>query len=280
MRLSMSPLDRVRYRMIKLFAHASKIAFSIHLKIFASARKQLPAYAPATKRASVDRRIPRIIWQTNYSGNVTYQVYSCFKFNRMLSETHEYRFYDDAECDRFVEEHYPGEIWRAFQRLQIGAARADFWRVLILLKYGGLYLDIDANFADWPDRFIDENADGVFITARNGEATNYFMASVPNNPVLKEVCARIVKNINTNSTDCVYNLTGPVVLDAVVRELGVECLQHRDVCIQGQFTNKFGQYADRPEGVWTVAQKLKPVLSVEVAANEPVASTPETCPGT
>ncbi len=260
----MSLMDKIRYRLIKIFANASKVFYSIHLKIFSSARKEIPAHAPATKPALTERRIPRIIWQTNYTRKVTYQVYACFSFNRRLSETHEYHLYDDAACDQFVKEHYPGEIWRAYQRLQIGAARADLWRVLVLLKFGGVYLDIDGNFVEPPDAFIDKDAEAVFITSKSGEVTNYFIACAPGNPVLQEVCARIVKNINENSTTCVYNLTGPVVLDAVVKERGVPCLDYKQACIQGQFTNKFGQYADKPHGVWTVAQKVIPVLADEV----------------
>jgi mannosyltransferase OCH1-like enzyme len=271
---SMSLMDRVRYRLIKIFANASKILFSMHLRLFPSVRKEIPAYAPALTPALTERRIPRIIWQTNYTRNVTRQVYSCFRYNRRLSATHEYHLYDDAECDKFVKEHYPGEIWRAYQRLQIGAARADLWRILALLKFGGIYLDIDANLVDSPDHFIDKDAEAVFIATKSGEVTNYFLASAPENPVLREVCARIVKNINENSTTCVYNLTGPVVLDAVVKEHGLPCLSYKKACIQGQFTNKFGQYADKPHGVWTVAQKVIPVLADDVPQDESAAGGP------
>jgi mannosyltransferase OCH1-like enzyme len=253
--------DALTYRLIKLGANASKALLSAQLYLFASSRKQLPANLAASRKAAGSRRIPRIVWQTNYSGRVTWQVYACFRFNRLLSSTHDYRFCDDEACDRFVRENYPGEIWRAWQSLQIGAARADFWRILVLLKFGGVYLDIDANLVDSPERFIAPDADGVFIALKNGEATNYFIASAPGNPILQEVCARIVQNIGENASTCVYTLTGPSVLDAVLKERGVECMNYKEVCVQGQFTNKFGQYADKPDGVWTIAEKLRPILA-------------------
>jgi mannosyltransferase OCH1-like enzyme len=257
----MSLSARLSYRLIKLVAHASKIFFSIQLYLFGSSRKQLPSSLAASAKPINSRRIPRIIWQTNYSQRVTWQVYACFLFNRLLSRTHEYRFCDDEACDLFVKEHFPGEIWNAYQSLQIGAARADFWRVLVLLKFGGVYLDIDANFVASPEQFIEPDADGVFIELKNGEATNYFMASAPGNPILEEVCARIVWNINQASLSCVYALTGPLVLDHVLKERGVPRLNYKKACVQGQFTNKFGQYADKPDGVWTIAEKLKPILA-------------------
>ncbi|WP_354037796.1 glycosyltransferase [Bradyrhizobium sp. S3.2.6] len=38
-------------------------------------------------------------------------------------------------------------IYQCYSRLQIGAARADLWRVLVLLHEGGIYVDIDATFS-------------------------------------------------------------------------------------------------------------------------------------
>ena len=203
---------------------------------------------------------------------MTLQVYACFRFNRLLSSTHEYHFHDDEACDRFVKESYPEETWQAYKRLQIGAARADFWRILVLLKHGGLYLDIDANFVDFPERFIGADADDMFVVMKNGEITNYFLASAPGNPILREICDRIVKNINDGVLPGVFEMTGPIVVDAVVKELGVKFVSYKKACVQGQFTNKKGQYADKPDGVWTIAQKRIPVLAKQDEKNEPAAS--------
>lgn len=267
----MSLRDKLRYRFIKIYANASKVVLSLHLAFFPSIRKELPVCEPASRPEPSERRIPRIIWQTNYTGSVTLQVYACFRFNRILSMTHEYRFQNDQECDRFVKDFYPEETWRAYKRLQIGAARADFWRMLVLLKYGGIYLDIDANFVESPDNVIDDDAEGVFIVMKNGEITNYFLASAPGNPVLAEVCARIVQNINAGVLPGVFEMTGPVVLDAVIKEWGVKYISYKKICVQGQFTSKKGQYADKPDGVWTIAQKLKPVLAEEAAIDDSAA---------
>jgi mannosyltransferase OCH1-like enzyme len=269
MKALMSLWDHIRYRAIKIYANASKTVFSLHLDLFPSMRKELPAFEPASRPAPAPRRIPRIIWQTNYTRSVTLQVYACFRFNRRLSRTHEYRFHDDEACDRFVRETYPGEIWEAYKRLQIGAARADFWRILVLLKFGGLYLDIDSNFSDFPDRFIEDDAEHMFLVMKNGEITNYFLASAPGNPVFQEICDRIVKNINEGVLPGVFEMTGPVVVDAVVKDLGVKYVTYKKACVQGQFTNKKGQYADKPEGVWTIAQKLMPVLARRDAEKAP-----------
>ncbi len=183
----------------------------------------------------------------------------------MLSPTYAYHFIDDAQCDKFVEENYPGEIWNAFKRLRIGAARADFWRILVLLKHGGIYMDIDANFTDFPDRFIADDDDQVFIFVDDNHVTNYFIASAPGNPVLEEVCRRIVQNINEEQLTSVYAMTGPIVLDAVVKERGGASINYKKACTQGQFTNKKGQYADKPNGIWTIAEKTESILTPKIS---------------
>jgi mannosyltransferase OCH1-like enzyme len=253
----------MRYRAIKLYANASKVVLLTSLLLFPEWRKQIPAKLPPERSPRSAKRIPRIIWQTNYTSRVPAQMYFCFLFNRFLANTYEYRFCDDDDCDLFVKENYPGEIWRAFKRLRVGAARADFWRILVLLKHGGIYMDIDANLTDNPDNFIGDDADQVFITMKDGAVTNYFIASAPGNPILIELCERIVHNINNRTATNVYSLTGPAVLEAIVKERSVACLYYKRACIQGQFTSKKGQYIDKLNGAWTTAQTIQPIVADE-----------------
>ncbi len=256
----MSLLDQLFYRAMEIYAHAIKFSCDFYSLIFSNHRIYIPVYSPARHPPSAQGRIPRVIWQTNYTRRVTPQVYLCFLFNRLLSPTCEYNFCDDEACDRFVAENFPPEVVEAYGRLQIGAARADFWRVLVLLKRGGIYLDIDANFTVNPERFLGRETEGVFITMKEGEVTNYFLASAPNNPVLREACDRIVRNINEGVLTSVYDLTGPIVLEAAVKTANVACLDYKKACVQGQFVNKRSQYADKPKEVWSVAQELMPIV--------------------
>jgi mannosyltransferase OCH1-like enzyme len=257
----MTIFKSIRYRGVKIYANASKLALSLVLLLFPKWRKQIPGHLPAKRPSATPHRIPRILWQTNYTDRVTAQVYSCFLFNRFIAPAYEYYFCTDEQCDRFVEENYPGEIWNAFKRLRIGAARADFWRILVLLKYGGVYMDIDANFTADPDSFIDGRTEHVFLAMKNGEVTNYFLAGSPGLPILQEACDRIVANINEGALDSVYSMTGPIILDEIVKKRGAEYIFFKEAAVQGQFTNKKGQYADKPKGAWTLAQSLGPILS-------------------
>lgn len=252
---------QLRYRTVKIGANVVKVALSGVMLAAPKWRQTLPSALPARRSAGAAQRIPRILWQTNYAQRVTPQLYGCFLFNRAVAPTYDYRFVDDEACDRFVEQNFPGRVWQAFRRLNIGAARADFWRILVLLKHGGVYMDIDGNFVGDPDRFIAPDAEHVFIATDDAAVTNYFMASAPGNPVLQDICDEIVRNIENGELTSIFHMTGPTVIDRIVKARAITPTSHRIASIQGQFTNKKGQYADKPAGRWDVAEKLGPILS-------------------
>jgi hypothetical protein len=62
---------------------------------------------------------------------------------KRLNPDYETKLYDDEMIRTFLFEEY-GEIHRnIFDFLHHGPIKADFWRICILYKYGGIYSDID-----------------------------------------------------------------------------------------------------------------------------------------
>ena len=250
----------VRYRTIKVAAHLAKGLLVAHMKLFPKVRKSIPHRLPAKRHDLPEKRIPRIVWQTNYSDRVTWPVYANFLFNRLMAPEFEYRYHDDEECAAFIAEHFPGAYHEAFQRLQVGAAKADFWRILVLLKHGGIYLDIDSNFSARPEDVIAADDEAVFLEMADGQVTNFCLAAAPGHPAVREIADRIVENINAGRHSCVYTMTGPIVVQGVVREFGLPVIDNRALCTQGQFTNKNAQYAENAHRPWAEEQELRPIL--------------------
>ena len=69
--------------------------------------------------------------------------------------------------------------------------------------------------------------------------------------------------IAITTTNNVYHLTGPGLMDDLFA--GVTCTTARveEVCLQGNFTNKFFQYMDKPGGDWVTAKKTISAVSSE-----------------
>ena len=94
--------------------------------------------------------IPKIIHQTFHSRRdlPDFLAENIRKLQSMNPDW-EYRLYEDADCERFIRENYDAQTFRLFQSIHpaYGAARADFFRYLLLYRVGGVYLDIKSGCA-------------------------------------------------------------------------------------------------------------------------------------
>jgi len=252
-------LQIVFRRILKIIANGLKGVFYLHYKLAPDKRYTIPASSKPLLQSRKVRKIPPILWQTNHTNRVTLAVYANFLFNRLMSPTFEHRYHSDAECNSYVAQHYPGETFELFDSLQIGAARADFWRVLVLENEGGIYIDFDANMSWFAERFLDADQHDLFLDM-GAEITNYFLASAPGNPAMQEIRQQISKNIQENTLTSVYHMTGPTVVDQIVRQRKATIRPYRQVATQGQFTNKLFQYADKKRGGWGQEQQDRSIV--------------------
>ncbi|QTP55238.1 glycosyl transferase [Billgrantia sulfidoxydans] len=242
-------------RLVKLLANITKVAsYGFHY-VFPDKRFIIPERAAPWWKSSRQAKVPRTIWQTNFTDKATLPVYLNYLFNRLMAPTFEYRFMvTEARAD-FIRENFSPAVYEAYSRLQVGAAQADFWRVLVLQKHGGVYLDIDAH-AVWPlARIVKPRMDELYITTRRGEISNYFIASRPANPNIVRIGEAILANIESASEKNIFELTGPGVFNQVLPRGEVPTACYRTTCNQGNFTNEYFQYIDKPQGKWTRQQQ-------------------------
>ena len=66
----------------------------------------------------------------------------------------DYRFYDDAGCRDLVAREFP-QYLDCYDRFLYPIQRADFFRYLVVYRYGGLYADIDMECLQPFDRFFE-----------------------------------------------------------------------------------------------------------------------------
>jgi len=246
-------------RVLKIVANGLKSVFYLHYKLAPNKRYTIPSSSKPLLRSRKARNIPPILWQTNHTNRVTLAVYANFLFNRLMTPTFEHRYHSDADCNAYIAKHFSGEVFELFDSLQVGAARADFWRVLVLENEGGVYIDFDANMSWFAERFLDADQQDLFLDMGT-EITNYFLASSPGNPTMIEIRRQISENIRENTLTSVYHMTGPTVVDQVVRQRDVTIRPYRQVATQGQFTNKLFQYADKKGGTWGQEQQDRSIV--------------------
>ena len=241
-------------RLIRLTGNIFKVlSYPFHY-LFPNKRFTIPAHSPAKIKLSSSRRIPRQIWQTNFTDQAALPVYLNYLFNSLLTLHCDYNYVSTEARGEYLKENAPAEVYDAYSRLTNGAAQADLWRLVVLNQKGGIYMDIDATVVWSLDKLLGDNHDSLYIKIdKNTRFTNYFIATAPNNPDLEKAIEQAVYNVNNYEPSMgVYHSTGPTVLhNLLINRDDVNVRDRKFVCIQGTFTNEYFQYIDKPRGKWT-----------------------------
>ncbi|QJD99902.1 hypothetical protein HH212_07595 [Massilia forsythiae] len=161
--------------------------------------------------------IPRIIHQTFYDRNLPGPLKANVERMKALNPGWEYRFYDDADIEAFIKQNYPAFVWDYYERIdkRYGAARADFFRYLLMYKVGGVYLDIKSGALRPLDSVL--KPDDCFILSKwhsedggfehwglvfdlrhlhGGEYQQWHIVCSPGHPFLKAVLEQVFFNID------------------------------------------------------------------------------------
>jgi len=247
-------------RISQMLGNFAKLFFIIHFKLFPEKRYRLPRESAPLLKVSCKEEISPILWQTNYTPDVTLSLYVNYLWNRLMAPGHMYRFLDDAACHEYVRVNFPESVLRSYERLQVGAAKADFWRVLAVLNEGGVYMDLDAALC-WPPCYFFRNGQKeLLLRMGDGRLTNYCFAATAGHPLLQNISEQIQRNITDNTTDNVFEMTGPGVFQQFDDPNSFNIVSSRLVCRQGQFTNKNLQYPKRLDMYWVNQQREMKIL--------------------
>lgn len=164
--------------------------------------------------------IPKIVhqtWKTYELPDVTIE-----NIDKMKLENDEYKFllYNDEDIDQFMRTNYPGDIYECFKMLDVGAAKADFWRYCILYKTGGIYLDIDSQIVGKLDELIENENEAIISRERNPcFFCQWMMVFPPNHPILKKTIELACSRIRNKSSNNIVHVTGPGVYSDAINEL-------------------------------------------------------------
>lgn len=160
-------------------------------------------------------RIPRIIfqsWKTNELRKEACQL--ALEWSRMNPE-YDYFLFDDAAVDNFIRMEYGKEIFASYACVNVGAAKCDVWRLLVIYLFGGIYFDADVRlktrFSEWSwgNRSV--------VTARSctnarrkypgGCAHQWGLIYAPHHPVLYSAIRETLSNLAERTAKHVYDIS-------------------------------------------------------------------------
>ena len=121
---------------------------------------------------------------------------------KILNPEYEIVLYDDKMCEKFLLEEYSEIHKNIFIFLIDGPIKADFWRICILNKYGGVYSDIDNEPLIPLKDFIEKDIDFATCTTYcKFMELNYnpnFIISKKNNIILEKCIDWYINNYLNN----------------------------------------------------------------------------------
>jgi len=151
----------------------------------------LESLQPIPENNTNQTEIPKIIYICHKNLNCLHMTYSFWK---KLNPTYQIKLFDDAMCQQFLLDNFSELHQSVFKFIPDGPIKSDFWRVCILYKYGGIYVDADIQPLVPLKMFLSHNSDFVTcITKSNRNFNPHFIAARKNDPILKECIEEYIK---------------------------------------------------------------------------------------
>lgn len=189
--------------------------------------------------------IEKNIFQSWYTKDLHPAIQKKIDTFKRLNPDYNYYLYDDNEIDDFVNTYFPGKIADCYNKLNIIVAKVDFWRYLVLYKYGGVYLDMDSEINKPLNTLIRENDEAIITNEGNPNLyVQWALIYSKKHPILKKTIKLICKNIEKNSyPNSIHKMTGPTVYTKAIYRIHNElfnqslCNKHRNKDIDKTFTS-------------------------------------------
>jgi mannosyltransferase OCH1-like enzyme len=154
--------------------------------------------------------IPKIIYQTWKTKNLHEKCVELQQQILKLNPGYQIILYDDNDIDYFIKSTFNEKIYNCYLKLNVGAAKADFWRYCILYKNGGIYLDMDSDILRPLDELIVGHEKCIITRENNpGIFNNWILMFEKEHPILFKTIINCCYNIENKTSNNVCYLTGP-----------------------------------------------------------------------
>jgi len=122
---------------------------------------------------------------------------------KKLNPEWDIKLYDDKMCQEFFLKEYSRIHYDIFNFLQHGPIKADFWRVCVLYKYGGLYVDADIEPLVPLKDYIEEDIHFCTCIIEKNKYNPHFLLANKGDNILKWCIEQYIKNY-TNKVPYTY----------------------------------------------------------------------------
>jgi mannosyltransferase OCH1-like enzyme len=217
--------------------------------------------------------IPKIVHQSYPTRKLPPEIKDNIKKMKKLNPGWEFKVYNDKDQEDFILKNYGTYTLEMYNKINplYGAARADFFRYLLLYIEGGVWLDIKSTMtkplddlllpedeyilsnwnSDWPEHWGNHPEYKIYPTREYThlvELQQFFIISKKKHPFLKAVIDQVLENIKNYrykkggvGRKGTLRLTGPIMYTSVIYPLK-PLYKYRQVSIEDDFGFKYSIY--------------------------------------
>ena len=182
---------------------------------------EIPSKIESKIKTKINSKIPKNIIQVYKYNRIHPHIYD--NIMKMLYKNSDYNYYFITYdiCEELIKKHFDENTLTAYNKIKVGAAKADFIRYITLYIYGGIYLDLDASIEIELNRFIITNADHIFFYRFVDEVkiVQWLIMTKPKNFIIKKIIDEMVNRININNETNIFLATGPDLFTDVIYNL-------------------------------------------------------------
>ena len=165
-----------------------------------------------------------------YMCDKTYEFIEKYSQNwKKLNPDFEIELFDDEKCIQFLQDNYGSIYVDIFKYIPDGPIKADFWRLCILFKKGGIYIDADNEPIVPLHNFLEPNVD--FITCSSYHKNGYyfnpnFIVCKPDNIFIKEAINIYLKLYENHKDD--YTYLGWSIMDILSKAMPIKYYSRKE----------------------------------------------------
>jgi mannosyltransferase OCH1-like enzyme len=162
--------------------------------------------------------IPLTVYQKWHTKDLPLFMNEVVNYNKIKNPEFNFQLYDDDDCRNFIANNFDDSVLKAFDKLIPETYKTDLWRLCILYKYGGIYLDIKFECVNDFQLILITQQEHFLLDIGNDNygnraISNALMVSLPNNEKLLKAINKIVWNVNNNYYGTsASDPTGPTML--------------------------------------------------------------------
>uniref|UniRef100_A0A6C0HBN9 Glycosyltransferase n=1 Tax=viral metagenome TaxID=1070528 RepID=A0A6C0HBN9_9ZZZZ len=182
---------------------------------------EIPNKIESKVKAKIHSKIPKNIIQVYKYNRIHPHIYNSIM--KMLDKNPDYNYYFITYdiCEELIKQHFDENTLIAYNKIKVGAAKADFIRYITLYIYGGIYLDLDASIEIELSKFILSNIDYIFFYrfVEDVKIVQWLIMTKPKNFIMKQIIDEMVRRINMNNETNIFLATGPTLFTDVIYNL-------------------------------------------------------------